>query len=67
MIKTYTTVQGDCWDMMAKKVYGDEKYASYLMENNLKLLDTFMFKSGVVVNTPELKEEVAQTLPDWRK
>lgn len=67
MKKTYTTVQGDCWDIIAKKVYGDEKYASYLMENNLKLLDTFMFKSGVVVNTPELKEEVAQTLPDWRK
>lgn len=66
-MQTYTTVQGDCWDMIAKKVYGNEKYTSYLMENNLPLLDTFMFKSGVVINTPELKEEVKETLPDWRK
>ena len=66
-MQTYTTIQGDCWDMIAKKVYGNEKYASYLMENNLPLIDTFMFKSGVVINTPELKEEVIETLPDWRK
>lgn len=66
-MQTYTTIQGDCWDMIAKKVYGNEKYASYLMENNLPLIDTFMFKSGVVINTPELKEEVKETLPDWRK
>lgn len=66
-MQTYTTIQGDCWDMIAKKVYGNEKYASYLMANNLPLIDTFMFKSGVVINTPELKQEVIETLPDWRK
>ena len=66
-MQTYTTIQGDCWDMIAKKVYGNVKYASYLMENNLPLIDTFMFKSGVVINTPELKQEVKETLPDWRK
>lgn len=66
-MQTYITIQGDCWDMIAKKAYGNEKYASYLMENNLPLIDTFMFKSGVVINTPELKEEVIETLPDWRK
>ena len=66
-MQTYTTIQGDCWDMIAKKAYGNEKYTGYLMENNLPLLDTFMFKSGVVINTPELEQEVIETLPDWRK
>ena len=66
MRKTYTTVQGDCWDVIAKKVYGDEKYTSFLMENNLKLIDTFLFKSGVVINTPELTEEASNSLPTWR-
>ena len=31
MDTTYTTRQGDQWDAIAKKVYGDEKYAGYLM------------------------------------
>ncbi len=35
MDTTYTTRQGDQWDAIAKKVYGDEKYAGYLMEQNL--------------------------------
>lgn len=30
MDTTYTTRQGDQWDAIAKKVYGDEKYAGYL-------------------------------------
>lgn len=31
-MEQYTTVQGDTWDIIAKKVYGNEKYAGYLME-----------------------------------
>lgn len=34
MAGTYETVQGDTWDKIAYQVYGDEKYAGYLMENN---------------------------------
>ena len=26
MNEAYRTIQGDTWDMIAKKVYGDEKY-----------------------------------------
>ena len=25
-MKTYTTVSGDMWDLISKKVYGDEKF-----------------------------------------
>lgn len=66
-MRKYTTQQGDAWDMIAKKVYGDEKYTSYLMQGNMKLLDFFIFSSGIVLNVPDLTEEITRTLPEWRK
>ena len=29
MNEAYRTIQGDTWDMIATKVYGDEKYLDY--------------------------------------
>lgn len=63
---SYKTVQGETWDMIAKKVYGKEKYADTLMEANPKLLDTFIFSAGVMLNTPEIGAETKE-LPPWRK
>lgn len=67
MIKTYTTVQGDTWDVISKKVYGEEKYADQLMGANFDLLDIFVFSSGTVVTIPKLNEVVDSNLPEWRK
>lgn len=50
----------------SKKVYGDEKYAGYLMEQNLPLLDIFEFDAGTALNTPALPEEQDGGLPPWR-
>lgn len=63
----YKTVQGDTWDMIAKKVYGKEKYLDYLMQNNYDLLDYFIFPAGVIVNTPDLPSELNLDLPEWRR
>ena len=62
----YTTIEGDTWDLIAKKVYGDESKTDFLMENNIKLLDTLVFSGGVVVETPPLPVEKSMLLPDWR-
>ena len=69
MADTYTTVAGDTWDYISYKVYGSEKYTSYLMQNNLLKMRTFVFGAGVVLNTPAIseKEEVETNLPDWRR
>ena len=32
--KTYTTVQGDTWDLISFALYGTEKYVGELMESN---------------------------------
>lgn len=65
-METYETVQGDTWDMIAKKVYGEEKYAGYLMESNRLLLDYMIFPGGVALSIPELTEEQDADLPIWR-
>lgn len=65
-MEQYTTVQGDTWDVIAKKIYGEEKYAGYLMENNRLLLDYMIFPGGITLDIPELTEEADQDLPIWR-
>jgi phage tail protein X len=62
----YKTKQGECWDEVAKKVYGSEKYTGYLMQNNLPLLDIAVFSAGTVVNTPDLPADETD-IPIWRK
>ena len=62
----YKTKQGECWDEVAKKVYGSEKYTGYLMQNNLPLLDIAVFSAGTVVNTPDLPADETDS-PIWRR
>lgn len=67
METTYITRQGDAWDAIAHRVYGDVKYTGWLMQCNYPHLDTFVFGPGVVLRTPEppLDNTVA-SLPAWR-
>ncbi len=66
MSGTYTTIQGETWDNIALKVYGSEKYTSFLMGNNYPHLDILVFPSGTVLKTPDLPEETSVELPPWR-
>lgn len=66
MADTYTTKQGETWDSIALKVYGDEKHADYLMQSNFASLDILVFSAGTVLNTPDLPEERDGDLPPWR-
>lgn len=62
----YKTKQGECWDEIAKRVYGSEKYTGYLMQSNLPLLDTAVFSEGVIINAPDIPAEESD-LPIWRR
>lgn len=67
MANTYTTQQGDTWDMVAFRVYGSEKYTGFLMQANFRHLDTFVFDAGVVLQTPALPEDAEErAAPFWR-
>lgn len=65
-MKQYRTVQGDTWDLIAKKQYGDEKKQDILMMNNFSLLNYVIFPAGILVDIPELPDEAQQGWPEWR-
>ena len=65
-MKQYRTVQGDTWDLIAKKQYGDEKKLDILMMNNFSLLNYVIFPAGIMVDIPELPDEAQQGWPEWR-
>ena len=66
-MKEYITRAGDQWDMIAKRVYGNELRADILMQNNLEYLDIYEFDAGTVIHCPEIKQVVAEELPPWRR
>ena len=70
-METYTTVSGDTWDVIAKKVYGDELKADHLMQDrvNITLLDFQVFPAGVTIHVPDITDEQSyeDDLPEWRK
>lgn len=67
MLKTYTTVQGDMWDSVAYKCYGDESGINVLMAANGTYVDAVVFPAGVVLTVPDYEKPVTNTLPPWRR
>lgn len=66
MSTTYTTIQGDTWDLIAYKLYGSEKYMKNLIEANWPLLEVLVFSSGTVINVPDILEDSDTDAPFWR-
>lgn len=66
-MEQYRTIQGDTWDLIAKKCYGNEKKMDVLMGANFLLLDYVVFPAGVFVNVPVLDRADSRNLPEWRK
>lgn len=67
MSSTYTTIQGDTWDLISFKLFISEKYMRYLIEANWDHADVLVFSSGIVLTVPELPEEPDEDLPFWRE
>lgn len=67
---TVTTVQGDMWDIIAKKQYGDELHMDKLIKANIQHRNTVIFPAGVVLNVPEIDTTSADyemNLPPWKR
>lgn len=62
----YSTIQGDVWDMIAFKVYGDTDLTYLLLDSNPAYVKTTIFDSGVLLTVPEAPEETTSDLPPWR-
>lgn len=67
MNKTYTTVQGDMWDMIAKREMGSELHMHLLMEKNQEHRDLSVFPAGIVLQIPSISTKTARKLPPWKR
>lgn len=66
-MRKYRTVQGDMWDWIAYKVYGDEAYIKILLEHNQKYADYVVLPAGIVLNCPDVALPNPIHLPPWRR
>ena len=68
MPSTYTTVQGDMWDMIAYKVYGNEKQMRELPRANERYRHMAVFPAGVTLTCPDAKSAGRNRfLPPWKE
>ena len=67
-MKTYTTSQGDMWDMDAHKTLGNIKLTDKLMMANRQYLNLYTFPAGIVLTLPETGNESSiEGLPPWKQ
>lgn len=67
MAQQYVTSQGDTWDMIAFKLFGDEIYMKDLIEANPDYTGIFSFESGILLDVPgDIEEKKNEALPFWR-
>ena len=65
-MRKYTTVQGDMWDGIARKVYGHERHMNVLLSANPEYRDIWVFPSDIVLKCPEVSAVKPSRLPPWR-
>jgi len=66
-MRTYVTVQGDMWDLIAYKQLGDVAHTDKLLNNNRRYLDYYIFPAGIILNLPDIAPDVSDTLPPWKR
>ena len=66
MSRTYTTVQGDMWDEIARRELGSEEHTGSLMWANRAYLDYYTFPAGITLVLPDVSPKKASGLPPWK-
>jgi len=69
MPDNYTTIQGDTWDIISKRVTGSEMYAADFITLNYHHQNTVIFGAGVVLQVPVITRQQQNeiNLPPWRR
>ncbi len=69
-MKTYRTIQGDTWDLIALKMYpkiGGEKLIDILLEYNPEYMNFVILPANIILNVPDVLEPVVLNLPAWKR
>ncbi|MDX8367786.1 tail protein X [Cytobacillus sp. IB215665] len=65
MTKTYITVQGDTWDIIAYKQLGSEYSLPILLEANKEHRSTVIFSGGIKLDIPKVDTSIVTERPAW--
>lgn len=65
MVSTYTTTQGDTWDLIAYRTLGSEYLLSLLLQANSKYRTVVIFSGGITLNIPDVDTDDVTDRPDW--
>ena len=69
-MKTYRTIQGDTWDIIAYHVYETqcrEKRLDALLESNPEYREYVIFPAGIILEIPEIDNTISESLPPWKR
>ena len=66
---TTITRMGETWDMISKRVYGDEHCIAQLIGANIAYRDVLQFAHRVAIVVPELPSGsiAGSSLPPWKR
>lgn len=63
----YKTVQGDMWDSIAYKLYGDVNRVDVLIAANPQYRKIYIFSAGIELEIPDIEENMTPNgLPPWK-
>lgn len=65
---TYTTIQGDMWDTIAYRLWGNEMLSHHLLASNPSYRNMVIFPSGITLTVPSLSTELTTKAvdPPWK-
>lgn len=67
MDKTYKTISGDTWDIVALLQMGSEKHTDKLIKANVQYRQTVVFPAGVMLTIPDVETAASAELPPWKR
>ncbi len=66
-LATYNTMQGDMWDIVAKKYTGDEKDFLSIVMANPEYGNYLVFPASIKLIIPEIESKKVEGLPPWKR
>lgn len=61
----YKTEQGDTWDLISFKLFGNEKFMKELLEANIELSEFVIFPAGIELTIPEISKQEKEGVAPW--
>ncbi|WP_044480437.1 hypothetical protein [Paenibacillus antibioticophila] len=63
----YMTMSGDTFDSISLDFYDDERFASVIIQANLKYRKVITFSGGEKLFIPIIDDPAPTTLPPWKR